>query len=447
MGAIWRLALPMSSAMLLQNAFSLTDMFFVGKLGPNAIAALAACGVLIGLIFTLAVGVIMGCTALVAQAIGGRDKESAQVVTGQSMVIALLLSVIVAGVAIPAAPMLLRLVGTSPPVTKLGVPYLQITAAFAPVLFIGVALSAAVRGAGDAMTPLKVIGCSNVINIILDPILIFGWLGAPALGVAGSALASSLARLIGFVLLAWIFFGGGHETFHLRPRHLRPNLTVIGRIIKIGVFSSGQMLARNISAVALVRIISIFGPVPLAVYGIGIRIFTAVLLPGFGFGNAAATLIGQNLGADSTKRATQAGWTATWLWTSISTLIAIVLFIFAKDIITVFNAQPEVVAAGSIMLRWISVSIPFTAISVVISQGMGGAGDTMWPMLIVGFSMILARIPLAYGLSARWDSAGGVWVAWTVSIVLEAMLFVLVFLWGRWKKVGRRFIETSNESN
>jgi putative MATE family efflux protein len=434
----WRLSLPMMAGALLDNLFTIADMFFVGKLGPAAIAGVAVAGTIMGVLYMLAVGITTGCTALVAQAVGSGNRRRAETVAGQSLVMAIAISAIAASGALLARP-LLTAFGAEPDVIVRGAAYLQVSLGGAFTMLLSVTFVAALRGAGDAITPLKIMGFCNLINIGLDPILIFGWLGVPALGVAGSAWATLAARALGAVLLARVFFIRGHAQFHLRLGDLRPHARTIWQMFKIGVFGSGQMLMRNLSAIILIRIVAMFGTAALAAYGIGIRLRMVVMTPGIGFGNAAATLVGQNLGARKPDRAEHAGWVVTGMYGTVSVAAAIVFWIFARPLIAVFNADPRVVATGASFLRWFSATFIFMAFSIVLGRAMNGAGDTFWPMLITAISMLALRIPLAWALSFTWHVTG-VWIGLAASNVLQGLVFVAAFRWGRWKHIGRAYV-------
>jgi len=200
------------------------------------------------------------------------------------------------------------------------------------------------------------------------------------------------------------------------------------------------MLMINLSGLVVVRVIAMFGEVALAAYGIGMRLWFAVLTGGIGVGNAAATLVGQNIGAGKMGRAARAAWVTAGLWAAISAAIGLVFFAFAANLISIFNSHPGVVATGTGFLRWLSITLAFTALSAVLGRAMNGAGDTFWPMVISAAAMFALRIPLAYGLARSWDSAAGVWAALAVSNVVQGLLFASAFLWGRWKTVGQRLV-------
>jgi len=213
---------------------------------------------------------------------------------------------------------------------------------------------------------------------------------------------------------------------------------------KIGIFSSGQMLMRNLSAIALIWIVAGFGTVALAAYGIGIRLRMAVMMPGMGFGNAAATLVGQNVGALKPRRAEHAGWIVTAMYSLIALLMTAIFCAFARPLIAVFNADSQVVAVGASFLRWFSPTFLFIAFSIVLGRAMNGAGDTFWPMMITAVSMLALRIPLAWGLSIIW-SENGIWAALAVGNVVQGLLFVAAFRWGRWKRIGQRHLQAARD--
>jgi putative MATE family efflux protein len=440
LAASWRLALPMTLAAVLADTLALTDMFFVGKLGHSAMGAVATCGVLLQTVYTFQIGITVGCTALVAQAVGAGRPKDAERATAQTLLMGAALAGIVAAVGIPLAGSLLEALGAEQDIVAQGAPYLRISAAGAIALLTNFALASALRGAGDAITPLKVMLVTNALNIGLDPVLIYGWLGAPRLGVAGSALATIISAFVGCAWLAWVFFSGRHMQFHLRPSDLRPAPALMWRLIKMGTYGAGQMLIRNISALSLVSIVARFGSVYLAAYGVGIRLFFAVLTPGMGFGNAAATMVGQNLGAGKPERAARATWISTGIWTGISTLIGIVFIVFARQIVSFFNDTPEVVSVGSECIIWLAATFAFTAASVVIGRAMNGAGDMFWPMMATAVSMLGMRIPLAMWLARAMGDVRGVWIAMTVSNVAQGVFFAALFLWGRWKVIGCRLV-------
>lgn len=439
--AIWRLALPMTGAAVLADVFTLVDLFFVGKLGPAAIAAVGIGGIIASVIYMLGVGVTTGCTALVAKAIGAGEGERAELVAGQAMLLCVALSVGVAAVGIPVAAAVLRLLGAEGDVLAMGASYLRITCGGSIAIFLTITFGAALRGAGDATTPLRMVGFATLVNVILDPILIFGLLGVPAMGVAGSAWATVAARGVSALLLGRVFFRDGHRHFRLTGRHLLPRWRLMWEMVRIGIFGSGRMLLIHVSGMAMVRLVAGFGTAALAAFGIGRRLQMLVFMPGMGFANAAATLTGQNLGAGRPDRAVRAGWLTAGIYGLIALAMTAIFAGFARPLVGIFNSDPAVVDMGTSFIRWFAVSYVALAFSLVLGRAMMGAGDTFWPMVLTGLGAIGVRIPLAVGLTKTWGSATGVWAAMSLSNFFMAVFFILAFRWGRWKVIGMRQME------
>ena len=431
--AVFRLALPTMGAVALQDVYSLVDMFWVGKLGSSAVAAVSLAGILIGVSFTVVIGLSVGCLALVSRHVGTGSRAGGERVAAQSVLLAVALSAATILVGLVFAEDLLRLLGAPEEVVSQGSAYVRIAAVGSLPMYLGIALTSSLRASGDAMTPLVVLLIANVINIALDPILIFGWFGMPALGVAGSACATLLAQIAGLGIVLHVFFVSGHTHFHLRLQHLRPDWPTMWRIIRVGVFSSGEALVRNVSALALVRIIASYGKWSLAAYGIGMRLFFAALMPGIGVGIAAATLVGQNLGAGLPRRSARAAWLATGFFAAIGIGAALLFTGLGEPLVRLFNSEPNVVATGVTFLLFIGVTMPFTSLSAVLSKSLQGAGDTFSPMAITALAMLCLRIPLAYVLSASMGSVTGVWVAAALSNVVQGCAFAFWFGLGRWK--------------
>ena len=434
--AILRIALPTWGAFITHDLMGIVDMFFVGKLGPVAVASVAMSGVMFGIIMMVGQGIGAGTTALVANAIGMGDRPRAEDIVGQSLAMSTVLSVLVAAVGLCLSGYLLRLLGASEEVAATGASYLRIVAGGSITMMLMMVFGAALRAAGDARTPFKAMVLGNVVNVVLDPIFIFGWLGMPALGVPGSAWATLVGRSVALVLMVRVFFGGSHEHFHLRLRGLKPRLGAMRQVIGIGIFASGRMLLRNIGGLLLMRLVAMFGTVPVAAYGIGMRLQMLVFGPSMGFGTAAAALVGQNVGAGKPHRAEKSAWLAAGMACAIAACISVIFWFEGSRLVALFNNDPHVVAVGANLLRWFSVSFVFLAMTFVLSQAMTGAGDTLLPMLIVGLSLVLLGVPLAYGLARLWDDVQAVWAAIACSNLVAGVLSVWAFRHGRWRTIG-----------
>jgi putative MATE family efflux protein len=435
---ILRIALPTWAAFLTHDLMGIVDMFFVGKLGPAAVASVAMSGVMFGIIIMVSQGISAGTMALVANAIGTGDRGRAGDIVGQSLAVSAILAAFVAVVGILLAGGLMRVLGAADDVAAMGAAYLRIVAGGSIAMMLMMIFGAALRAAGDARTPLMAMVLGNVVNAVLDPIFIFGLAGMPALGVAGSAWATVLGRTAALAVMVRVFFGGRHEHFHLHLRDLRPRAADVRQIVGIGVFASGRMLLRNVGGLLLMRLVAVFGTVAVAAFGISMRLQMFVFGPSMGFGTAAAALVGQNVGAGKPERAEKSAWLAAGMVGGIVACVGAIFWFAGGPLVAVFNDDPEVVAVGANLLRWISVSFVFLAASFVFSQAMTGGGDTLFPMLVVGVSLILVGLPLAYALADLWGNVQGVWAAISCSNVMAGLFAAWAFRHGRWRVIGAR---------
>ncbi len=430
-GNIWKLALPMMFGYALQNVFNIVDMIFVGRLGPAAIASVSMSGILMGFIFMIAIGISTGTIAMVSRFVGAGRKEEAGNVVMQSVFLGVISAVIVAVLGYIFASSVLKLLGASDAVVDLGTSYIRVMSIGAFTIFFSFFLNSSLRGAGDAITPAKIMALATVINIGLDPIMIFGLFGFPRMGVAGSALATVIARGIGVVIIFWIFFSK-RSVIHLSLKHIKLDLNIIGRIIRIGIFGSVEGLIRNISGLVLMRIIAFFGTNTVAAFGIGMRLQMLAMMLGFGFANAAAILVGQNLGAEKPKRAEKSAWLAVGFYEILLVVMAVIFFTFPRYIIGIFNNHPEVINIGSIYLRFFAVASLFIGLSIVLGRALSGSGDTVSPMFITGISLFVFQIPLAILLLKPYGIIG-VWVATVIAGIVQGLVTAFWFNKGKWK--------------
>jgi len=430
--AVLKLAWPMWIAVVLQDAYNLVDLFWVGKLGKEPVAAVALCGILMGMVFTVAIGLATGVVALVARFMGAGRPERAWAATWQALYMGIGAGLLTTVIGLPLARPALAILGARGDILALGASYLQVMAVGAGTIFVVFSMNSAFRGAGDTVTPMIAMGIGTIVNLILDPFLIFGWWIFPALEVAGSALATvcaqttSLLFLIGMLALR-------DKVLRLRLREARPDPTLMWRIARVGIFGSMQMWVRNVSSLFVISIVTPFGPSVLAAFGICVRLLMVFLLPGFGVGNAAATLVGQNLGAGKPERGARSGWTGSGVYAAFSLVFGGVFFLLAPDIVAVFNDSPAVVMHGSLFLRILSVSFPFTALGVVLGRAMAGAGDTLAPMRITALALLLVQVPAAFGLS-RFFGPLGIWLSFSMANVVNGILMAVWFHQGRWAK-------------
>lgn len=431
--AIFLLAVPMVLEMVLESLFAVVDVFWVGRLGENAVATVGITESLFSLVFAIGIGLSLSTTAMVARRIGEKDPEDAAVAAVQAIILGLSISL---AIGIPCwiyAPKLLQLMGASPQLVATGAGYTRIALGGSGVVLMLFLNNAIFRGAGDAAIAMRLLWVSNIINLILDPCLIFGLGPFPRLGVTGAALATFTGRGIG---VGYQFYRllRGTERVHVLTRQLRLNLGVLWRLVRVSFTGILQFAIAHTSWIGLVRIVSVFGAAALAGYTIAIRIVVFLILPSWGLSNAAATLVGQNLGAGKPERAEQAVW-RTGLYNMIFLGSLGVLFIFlAEPIIRLFTQDPAVVPLGTSCLRIISYGNIGYAYGMVMLQAFNGAGDTVTPTIVNFFGFWLLEIPLAYWLAIPAHlHSNGVFIAIVVAEGAIAAASAVLFKRGRWK--------------
>ncbi len=432
--SLWRLAMPMMLGAVLQDLFSLADLFFIGRLGHIQVAAISIAGAILSVIMMAAIGISAGTTALIAHFVGKKDYNSADNVLFQTVVVSIICSLGMVLIGFFGTNGLLRLFGAGPDVVSAASGYLRINFIWSIVIFLFIAFNQALRGSGDAVTPLKILILANIINIALDPLLIFGFGFFPRMEVAGSALATVISRTIGVViLLRHLLFG--HSSLHFHKGIFKVNFMLIGRMVKVGFFASFEVLLRQVSLLLLLRLVTSFGAACLAAFGIAIRLRMSVMMLGFGMGTACSVLIGQNMAAGHSDRATQAGWNALKYYELIILPVAVLFFIFSPQIIGLFSNNPEVLKIGSNFLRFIAVTLPFLASALILSRGISGAGDTVAPAAMTGIVQLGLRIPLAYVLVLVFGLGNnGIWLGINASDICQGLLMMWYFRTALWQK-------------
>jgi len=428
---IWYLALPTIVGNVLQNAFSIVDMKFVGKLGPSAMAAVGMSGIVLGTLFVVIIGIYMGTIALVARSIGAKNQEEAENVAMQSLFLGLFCYAVIALIGYPMAPVILKLLRAGEDVIAEGVPYIRILFLGSIMMIVGIVLSSVLRAAGDAITPLIILVISTVLNIVLDPILIFGLWGFPQLGVAGSAWATVIARSTGTFILLWLFLRG-RAVVKLRLRNAKVDFSLMWRVIRIGVFASLQGVMRNISGLVLTPIVAGYGTSAVAAYGLGMRLRMVVMMPAFGLGSAVSTLVGQNLGAGKPERAERTAWVTAGAGFALMTFFGILYIVFARDIIGFFNTDADVLKTGVSYIYIIACTFGFIGFGVVFSRAFSGAGDTVSPLIITAIGFVGLRVSLSVLLSSL-IGLKGVWFGVTISTVVQGLIAAFWFSKGHWK--------------
>lgn len=432
--ALGLLAIPMMLEMSMEAIFAVVDIAFVSSLGTAAVAAVGITEALITVLYAVAVGLGMGVTAMVSRRIGARNAEEAAQVTGQAIWIGLVLSVLVGIFGVVQAPDLLRLMGAEADVIATGSGYTAILVGGSGSILFLFLLNAAFRGAGDAPVALRALMLANGLNIVLDPCLIFGWGPFPEMGVTGAAVATTIGRGTGVLYLAFYLMSGrGRLSFATRHLRLVPRLARRMLIISIG--GIGQFLLTTSSWIAIMRIVAMYGSAPVAAYTIALRLIEFAILPAWGLGNAAATLVGQNLGARQPQRAEQSVWTAARYNAVFLTVLGALLFVFAPEIAALFTNDPEIIRYGTNCMRILGVGYPMYAVGMIIIQALNGAGDTRTPSILNFFCFWVLQIPLAYLLAtAAGFGPDGVFLSIVISESVLTVAAVIVFRKGYWRQ-------------
>ncbi|NQS99727.1 MAG: MATE family efflux transporter [Candidatus Omnitrophica bacterium] len=429
---IWVLAFPMMLGNILQTAFNMIDMIWVGRLGPEAIAAVAMSGVVIMVIITLIMGIATGTQSLISRYTGAGNLRQAEAVATQTLIIGAIASVILVGIGLIFARPILQILGAQAEVLQLGTAYLKIILVGGLVMVYLFLINSIFRATGDAFTPMLLMVGATVLNIVLDPLMIFG-IGFPRMGVAGAALATVLSRGIAS-LVGMYFLLRGFSRLKLSIARFKINLKIMLQIIKVGFPNSVHMSLRSIVGLILMAIVARYGSYAIAAYGIGLRVFSVVIMPGFALATSAATLVGQNLGARKLTRAVTSARQAAGFYTVLMGVAAVAFFIFSPRLISIFNTQPEIIKLGSEYLKITCFSYVFIAQGLVLGRALMGAGDTIMPMIIAAFTLLGIQIPLALLLTNQAQiGLSGVWWAILISSVLQGVLTIAWFNRGSWQ--------------
>ncbi len=431
--AILLLAVPMVLEMVLESLFAVVDVFWVGRLGANAVATVGLTESMLSLVFAVGMGLSLSTTAMVARRIGEKDPEDAAISAVQAIVLGLLTSLVIAVPGLMYGANLLRAMGASPDIVAVGANYTRIAIGGGGVVLMLFLNNAIFRGAGDAAIAMRLLWVSNIINLILDPCLIFGWGPFPRMGVTGAAVATITGRSIG---VGYQFYRlmRGTERLRILRRHIRVNLEILLRLVRVSSTGILQFAIAHTSWIGLVRIISVFGATALAGYTIAIRIVIFLLLPSWGLSNAAATLVGQNLGANEPERAEAAVWRTGFYNMLFLGSIGLLFVFFATPIVRLFTHDPAVVTEAAACLRIVSYGNIGYAYGFVMLQAFNGAGDTVTPTLVNLCGFWFFEIPLAYWLAIRagWQSHGAYW-AIVIAEGSIAAASAILFKRGKWK--------------
>ncbi len=433
--AIVLLSIPMILEMLMESLFAVVDIYFVGKIGETAINTVGLTESVLMMVYSVGIGLAMGATAMVSRRVGAKKPEEAAEAAAQAIMLSIGISALVGVMGFVFAADILRFMGGSDELITTGINYTRIIFASNIVIMLIFMLNGVLRGAGDASIAMRVLWLSNGLNIILDPILIFGFGPIPALGVEGAAIATTIGRGTGVLYQLYILFTGA-SIVKIKLHHFKARLDIIRRLIVVSSGSFFQFFIGSASWIFLTYLISNhFSGMVLSGYIISIRVIVFTILPAWGIANAAATLVGQNLGAGFPDRAEKSVWRSAYFNMIFMLVVSIIFYTNAGFIIGIFTGQPEVIEAGVTSLKIIMTGYIFFAYGMVLSQSFNGAGDTYTPTAINFVAFWMIQIPLAWFLVEHDYGPSGVYWSICFAESLLALICIFVFRLGRWKRV------------
>jgi putative MATE family efflux protein len=431
--ALVMLSVPMVLEMAMESLFAVVDVFFVSRVSADAVATVGVTETMLTIVYTVALGLGIGAMAVVSRRMGEKDEEGAAQAAAQSIALGIIVAIAIGVFGFFNAERLMRLMGATPSMIESSLGYTQVMFAGNITVTLLFLINAIFRGAGDPAIAMRMLWLGNAINIVLDPILIFGLGPIPAMGVTGAAIATNIGRGVA-VTMQLSMLGSGRGRIHLHRRHIELVPKVMWNVCRLSGSGFLQILIDTSSYVGLVRVISTFGSDALAGYTIGIRTVIFAILPAWGLGNAAATMVGQALGARDPERAEQSVWTAGKYNAIVLGLISVVFVVFARQIVGIYTDDPRVTPYATNCLRIVSTGFVFFAYGLVFTQSFNGAGDTWTPTWINLGCFWVLQLPLAWLLAIKWQMGpDGVFVAMTLAFSLLGVVSGVIFRRGAWK--------------
>jgi putative MATE family efflux protein len=432
--AIILMAVPMVLEMVMESVFAVVDIFWVTRLGANAVAAVGLTESMYALVYTVAMGLSIGVTATVARRIGEKDEEGAARAAVQAIILGVGVSVVIGVLGGVFAEEMLAVMGAPPDLIADGAGYTRVLFAGNASVVLLFLINAAFRGAGDATVAMRVLWFANGINLVLDPCLIFGLGPFPELGVTGAAAATVTGRGLAVLVQLWVLFRLS-DRLRVAARHVAVELETMATVIRLSAAGTLQTFIATASWIGLVRVLSTFGPEALAGYTIGVRIILFALLPSWGMANAAATLVGQGLGAGKPERAERAVWLAGRLNFYFLGTVGVLLIVFARPVVAAFGPDPATADFAVRFLQIVCGGFFFYAYGMVLTQSFNGAGDTWTPTWINLGCFWLFEIPAAYVMAHPLGMGPpGVFLALALAYSALAVVSGVIFKQGRWKE-------------
>jgi putative MATE family efflux protein len=428
------LAVPIIFANILQTAYQLTDTFWLGRLGTDAVAAVSISFPVIFLIISLGGGLTMAGTILVAQHKGRNNQKAVNHITSQTLIMVVIVSLVLAIIGYILSPFLITLMGAEPGVYSSAVSYMKISFIGMIFMFTYMVFQSLMRGVGDVKTPVYIVLGTVILNLFLDPLFIFGYKFIPAFGVGGAAVATiatqGLAAIIGIILLI-----RGKYQIQLHLKDLKPDFPLIKKMFKLGFPASIEQSTRALAMTVMTFLVASFGTLTIAAYGIGSRILSFVIIPAMGLSMATSTLVGQNMGAKKIDRVEKVVKLSSLISFILLTFAGIILFFFASQISAIFiPGETETIQSSALFIKIMALTFGFIGIQNSLSGALRGTGNTMISMVLSIVSLWVLRFPLAYILSMHTKLAEvGLWIAFPVANVIAAIITILWFAKGTWK--------------
>lgn len=433
--AIFLLAVPMIFEMLMESLFAVVDAYFVSKISVDAVATVGLTESCLTIVYSLAWGLSMGITALVARRVGEKDIEGATNAALQAIYVGVALSFLITLIGIFYAEELLRFMGASQSMIETGSSYTRWMIGGNIVIMLLFLINGIFRGAGNAAIAMRSLWIANGINIVLDPLLIFGYGPFPEMGIEGAAIATCIGRGAGVVYqLYCLFYSNGIIKFNKMNPQLQ--FPIIKKLVELSAGGTGQFIIASASWIFLMQIMSRFGSEALAGYTLSVRIIVFTILPAWGMANAAATLVGQNLGAQQPARAEQAVWRTGFFNMLFMGFIMVVFLVFAEPLMKIFTTEQSVIDYGKQCLQVVSLGYVFYGYGMIVAQSFNGAGDTKTPTILNFFAFWTFQIPLAYLLAVTFNMGPtGLFIAIVSAESLLTIAGIIIFKKGNWKKV------------
>ena len=434
--AIFMLSIPMILEMAMESVFALVDIFFVSRLNSSdSVAVIGLTESLLALVYSLAMGVSMGATAMVARRVGEKDPEGAAVAGVQAIFLGVVMSLAISVMGVLFYKDMLQLMGASEEVIRIGSGYTLWMFGGNMSIMMLFLINGIFRGAGNAAIAMRSLWLANILNMILDPIFIFGLGPIPAFGVEGAAIATNIGRGVGVAFQLYYLFSG-KGIVKINAKNFVLDWDVIKRLVKVSAGGTGQFLIGSASWIFLAKIMANFGSAALAGYTIAIRVIVFTILPSWGMANASATLVGQNLGAGQPERAEKSVWKAGFMNMVFLGLVSIFFYFISAPILGFFTSDAEVIDYGTRCLQIVAFGYILYGYGMVISQSFNGAGDTRTPTLLSLFGFWFFQIPLAYVLAMKTSfQADGVFWAIAIAESVMAIAGIIIFRQGKWKTV------------